>query len=545
MTLDGNTNITVPGRLGPRKRTNVTLAVRTFGSLTLHFDGNEIALPSSRKTRALLAYLVLAEGKHSRQSLCDFFWDTPDDPRAALRWSLSKLRPVVNAGGKQRLVSDRQAVWVEAGELILDRNCLTETVADTECSEPEADKVWRLAEGVLLEDCELPNQRNFMIWLEGHRTEASHLRAQLSKRFAMSLELPVRIREKWSERWLGDASYSSEAAVCLVNVKQLTAGKTVADDLVASLTKRFRDAEIEAPAFQTNDTATDKFSLPSAPVQEIQFVEAHDGVSIAWARIGEENNPPLVKAANWLNHLELDWEAPIWSPLFRDLSQSFRVVRYDERGCGLSDWEVSKIDLEQFVEDLERVVDAAQLDRFPLLGISQGAAVSIEFAARHPERVSNLILFGAYDCGWRHNATPDEVLEREAVMVLTKSGWGSDNPAYRHVFSRTFMPDASPEELDWFDEFQRHTTSPENAVRFLEAFSQIDVRDRLADVQCPTLVVHSRGDLRIPFATGRSIASRIPGAKLAGIDSNNHLLLGREKASGEFVNLVRNFLKVT
>lgn len=192
---------------------------------------------------------------------------------------------------------------------------------------------------------------------------------------------------------------------------------------------------------------------------------------------------------------------------------------------------------------MENVVDAAGLDRFPLLGISQGAAVSIRYAALHPERVSKLILFGAYDQGWRCDATPQQIREREAVMVLTESGWGMENPAYRQVFSQTFMPDANAEELDWFNEFQRLTTSSENAVRFLEAFSRIDVRDDLEKLQCPTLVVHSRGDMRIPFATGRALAARIPGAQLAGIESNNHLLLGRESASARFVELVRDFLE--
>ncbi|WP_262422472.1 alpha/beta fold hydrolase [Brevundimonas denitrificans] len=144
--------------------------------------------------------------------------------------------------------------------------------------------------------------------------------------------------------------------------------------------------------------------------------------------MGREDAPPLVKAANWLTHLELDWEAPIWSPLYRDLAATHRLVRYDSRGCGLSDWDAPEISLETFVSDLEAVVDAAGLERFPLLGISQGASVSIEYAARHPERVSHLILFGGYPAGWRHIATPAEVREREAVMVLTEAGWAGPTP---------------------------------------------------------------------------------------------------------------------
>jgi pimeloyl-ACP methyl ester carboxylesterase len=156
--------------------------------------------------------------------------------------------------------------------------------------------------------------------------------------------------------------------------------------------------------------------------------------------------------------------------------------------------------------------------------------------------VSHLILFGSYAAGWRHTATPEQVREREAVMVLTETGWGQTNPSYRHLFSQTFMPDATLEELAWFDEFQKSTTSPENAVRFLHAFADIDVRHRLKDVTAPTLVLHCRGDLRIPIASGRALASQIPNAQFIGLDSNNHLLLGRESASAEFIDAVRRFL---
>ncbi len=174
--------------------------------------------------------------------------------------------------------------------------------------------------------------------------------------------------------------------------------------------------------------------------QRVRFVEARDGVALAWATVGSDDQPTLVKAANWLSHLELDWEAPIWSPLFRSLARHRRLIRYDERGCGLSDWNVPEISFDTFVADLEAVVDAAGLDRFPLLGISQGASVSIEYAVRHPHRVSHLILFGGYPAGWRHLATPEEAREREAIMVLIEAGWGRDDPAYRHLFSQTFMP---------------------------------------------------------------------------------------------------------
>ena len=519
------------------------LEIKAIGSLEITYRGAPQKLPASLKTRTLLAYLVISGGTHSRQGLCDLLWDTPDDPRAALRWSLTKLRPIINAGGIERLGADRKAVWLEPREIISDRDQLSLALMNSACTETEAEAVWELVEGVMLEDCELPNQSNYMIWLEGQRDALSRSKSRLCQRFAEDAEITPLTRTKWAERWLREEPFSQEGARCAVEAKRAAVGKVAATNLAKKLTQHFRDAEIEPPVLLGTSVTVESAPALPTPTQRIRFVKTSGGVSLAWASVGDDKSPPLVKAANWLNHLELDWNAPIWSPLFRELAQSYHFIRYDERGCGLSDWDLAEITFEKFVDDLKQVVDAARLDQFPLLGISQGAAVSIEFAARYPERVSKLILFGAYDCGWRHTAKSDEVSEREAVMVLTGTGWGSDNPVYRHLFSRTFMPDANAEELEWFDEFQRTTTSPKNAVRFLEAFSTIDVRDRLAEIQCPTLVVHSRGDLRIPFTTGRSMASRIPNAQLAGIDSNNHLLLGREAASVEFVDLVRNFLK--
>ncbi|MEL7445336.1 MAG: alpha/beta fold hydrolase [Pseudomonadota bacterium] len=520
----------------------MTLKIKTIGSFEIRNGDASLPLPASLKTRALLAYLVLSGGRHSRQAVCELFWDSTDDPLAALRWSLSKLRPLLNSEGAERLGSDRKSVWFERQDVEIDRNRLSDSADHADASEQVANSIWDETMGVPLEGCELPNQSDFMIWIEGQRNDHERLRARLARRFAKDRSQSWQTRDKWAERWLSITPFSRDAAATAFETKHFASGQSAAAALADYLSRSFKEAGLEAPRFEI-DTSADTRPDKTPEGQQIRFTEGKDGVCIAWANVGKVSSPPLVKAANWLNHLELDWDAPIWSPLFRELSKSHRVIRYDERGCGLSDWDVADIGFEQFVEDLEQVVDAAGLDRFPLLGISQGAAVSIKYAAKHPERVSKLILFGAYDQGWRHVATPAEVREREAVMVLTETGWGSDNPAYRHVFSRTFMPDAEPQDLDWFDEFQRLTTSPENAVRFLEAFSTIDVSHCLPEVQCPTLVVHSRGDMRIPFKTGRSIASRIPDARLAGVDSNNHLLLGREKASQQFVELVRDFLQ--
>jgi len=300
--------------------------------------GQAVALPPSRKTRALLAFLVLTRRPQRRERLCEMFWELPDDPRGALRWSLSKLRPIVKL---DCLVADRERVAFEQGVVVVD---------------------------------------------------------------------------------------------------------------VLALRDHF------------------------------------------------------------------------------------------ERGNGLSDWDVADLSFDAFVRDLETVVDATEPGRFPLLGISQGCAVAIEYAVRPPERVSHLILWSGYAAGWRVEGDAELRAEREAHITLVRRGWGRVEPVYRQIFSATFMPGATHEELDWFNDFQRQTVSAANAARFLEVFADVDVRGRLMQIRAPTLVMHARDDRRVPIRIGWALAAGIEGAEFVALESSNHILLGREPASAEFVEQVRQFL---
>lgn len=278
--------------------------------------------------------------------------------------------------------------------------------------------------------------------------------------------------------------------------------------------------------------------------QDIHGTTTADGTGIAYAILG--NGPPLVKTANWLNHLEFDLQSPVWRHWFRELSRDHRFIRYDERGCGLSDWNVTDAGLDAWVGDLEAVVDAAQLDRFPLLGISQGGPVAIAYAVRHPERVTRLVLYGTYARGWARRGAPQQELdEREAMLTLTRLGWGRDLPAYREPFTQTFIPGATDEQRDWFNELQRITCSPENAVALQRAMGEIDVDALLPQVSVPTLVLHARGDMRCSFAEGRRIAQCIPGSHFVELESDNHLLLENEPAWPTFLHHVRAFLGVS
>lgn len=277
------------------------------------------------------------------------------------------------------------------------------------------------------------------------------------------------------------------------------------------------------------------------PPQEIRFFTAQDGVQIAYSVAG--SGPPLVKAANWLNHLEFEWKSPIWRHWVAELVRTHTLVRYDERGNGLSDWNIKDFSFDAWVRDFDQLIETLGLKRFALLGISQGGAVAVSYAARHPERVSRIILYGAYSRGWYMRNAPEEVARRQALLTLVRLGWGKDNPAFRQLWTSLFIPDAPAEQMDWFNELQRVTTSPENAVQLLTEAGNINVVDLLPKVQCPTLVLHSAGDAAIPISEGRLIAARIPGARFVELPSRNHLVLAHEPAWGVFAREVRGFLE--
>jgi pimeloyl-ACP methyl ester carboxylesterase/DNA-binding CsgD family transcriptional regulator len=274
--------------------------------------------------------------------------------------------------------------------------------------------------------------------------------------------------------------------------------------------------------------------------QRIRYLRTPDGVQLAWAEAG--HGPVLIKAANWLTHLEYEWESPIWRHWIRFLCDHFRFIRYDERGCGMTDWNVGDLSFERWVEDLEAVVEASGVkEPFALLGISQGAAVCIAYAVRHPERVSRLVLYGGYALG---SGRRDEQARREyrAITELVRVGWGKDNPAFRQVFTSRFAPEANAEQLDWFNELCRRTTSPENAAELLETRAGVDVTALLAQVRQPTLVLHAREDNVAPIAQGRQLAAGIPGAQFVELDSKNHVLLGHEPAWERFQQAVLEFM---
>jgi pimeloyl-ACP methyl ester carboxylesterase len=247
--------------------------------------------------------------------------------------------------------------------------------------------------------------------------------------------------------------------------------------------------------------------------------------------------------ATFMSHLEYDWESLLWRHLLEELNRDRTLIRYDERGNGLSDWDVADVSFESWVRDLEAVVDAAGLDRFPLFANSQGGTVAIAYAVRHPERVSKLILYGAYARGWlNRDLTEQQRAEEKLIIDLMRVGWGRENPAFRQVFAMQLRPDSTIEDLRAFDEQMQISTSAENAARLESEMHRTDVTAIAPLVSVPTLVIHARGDVGVPFEEGRLLASLIPDAQFVTLESNNHLLTEHEPAWAKFVAAFRSFL---
>jgi pimeloyl-ACP methyl ester carboxylesterase/DNA-binding SARP family transcriptional activator len=494
------------------------LQISVLGELRIQRDGETVSLPPSRKTRALVAYLAVVGRSQRRDHLCELFWAIPDDPRASLRWSLTKLRRLLNQEGDECLTADRDSVFLDPARLDLDLRQLP--YPDREAlDELETQTLEGLAgrfRGPFLAGLGLPRCPRFEAWRTFHADALDELRVRILRALIGRLQDQPR-RSMGYARALQDLRPDDEQ-LCRT-VKELGARASVEDEA--------------PPAAEP----------AAARAQKIGFCMTRDGVRIAYAVSG--SGPPMVRAAHWMSHLQYDWESPVWRHWIDGLSERNTLIRYDERGNGLSDWNVGDFSFAAMLADLESVIDATGLDRFTLLGVSQSCAVAVAYAVRHPERVSGLILYGGYAKGWRRRANSHEIATHEAMTTLIREGWGQNNPVFRQIFTSMFIPGASSEQMAWFNELQRSTVSPENAGRLHESFGEMDVSVLLPQVGAPTLVLHSRRDAAVPFDAGRELAAGIPGAKLVVLDSANHILLEQEPAFARFLQEVRAFVAAT
>ena len=565
------------------------LTLQVLGRMELAQDGVTLPLPQSKKTRALLAYLAVTGRAHSRDKLCEMFWDLPDDPRGSLRWSLSKLRTLVNDERRERLDADRESVSLDCRDIDVDLLRIRQSIDEDfdGAPQPVLTAALKAFRGPFLDGIELDRCPAFQSWMVADREQARILHArtlfQLANRLGESrpqealayMRRMIEVEPDCEEarttfvRLLMRNGLANEAEqqfeIARRHIQELSGAPaamlTLAWQELRGLPPAPSGLEGRGPTLGYNPisrkaaapaavavmersvppAASDATTVPLRDIeQEIRFCTAPDGTRIAYGTAGQ--GPPLVKTANWLNHLEFDWQSPVWRHLLHALARHHQLVRYDERGNGLSDWSTPDLSFDSFLHDLETVIDAAGLDRFPLFGISQGCAVSIAYAVRHPERVTRLILAGGYARGWRRRGSPGEIARREALQTLTLQGWGQESPAYRQIFTSLYLPDATPEQANWWNELQRITASPQNAYRLTEAFSNIDVRDLLGQVKVPTLVLHSRGDAVVPFDCGRELAGGIRGARFVPLESRNHIILEHEPAWVRFLAEISGFL---
>ncbi|HEX6308997.1 MAG TPA: alpha/beta fold hydrolase [Longimicrobiales bacterium] len=541
------------------------MKICVLGPLEIRTTNGAAVIPSGSKQRLLLAALVLhAPRAVPSERLIDVLWPDafPADPAAALRTQITRLRAcLAKAGAENRL---RRA---DAPGYGLD-------LAPGEVDAEEFEDLHRRALAASPEQAVALLDSALALWRDEPYGELHALPLFLGEA-ARLRELRLAVRELR----VGSLLQLGRTSEALVDVTELIAADPLRErsralamqayyhsgrqhDALAIYQeyRRLLSAELgltPSPSLRAlemeilkHDSASDDHGSSGAVLQlqrtrlhqEIRFTRSADGVRLAYATVG--SGAPLVKAANWLNHLEFDWESPVWRRLFHELATRRTFIRYDERGCGLSEQNPSNMSLDAWVLDLECIVDACGLERFPLLGISQGCAVCIEYAARHPARVSALILHGGYAAGWRADPSfgAAEIARRDASIEIVRHGWGEDTPAYRQMFTQTFIPGGTTEEIEWFNELQRRTTSPENAARFMETFANLDVRRRLADVQAHTLVTHSRGDQRIHYAKGMELATGIPRARFVLLESRNHLILEHEPAFDEWVDEMLRFL---
>jgi len=531
---------------------------------------------------ALLAYLAVTGHPHSRESLATLLWPENDQSSALanLRRELSRLKDIL---GEQVLIASRQQVEVhlQAG-LWLDIKAFQDHIEeaqghphlqDTLCDRclQSLKHAVDIFQGDFMAGFTLPDAPKFDEW---QFFQAEELQRSLSDTLQRLIRWHINQREyaeaiSYARRWLYLDSLHEPAHRQLMQLYAWSGQQAAAlrqyqecqrilkeelnvepEEETLALYEAIKARQLAPPAEVGHSRASSATSTEStsnvttsrpALSQTIRFCTSRDGVRLAYGIVGQ--GPVLVKAANWLSHLEYDWNSPVWRHWLTGLAEHHTLIRYDERGCGLSDWNVQEFSLDAWVVDLETVVDAMELERFPLLGISQGASIAVAYAVRHPERVSHLILYGGYLRGRsKRNLTRQQKEELDLMIQLIKIGWGQEHPAFRQVFSMLFLPEGTPEQLQAFNELQRITTSPEIAAKIVSSFQVIDVRELARQVVQPSLVLHAKDELRVPFEEGRLMAAMIPNARLVPLESKNHILLESEPAWQRFLEEVELFL---
>lgn len=535
------TPLAPPGDAGP-------VRLSLLGDFRLEIAGCERRI-ASRKARLLLARLALADGAMvARANLLALLWEDrgTEQASASLRTALAELRRSLGdhadliRGGEGGLAVDLARLRVDTVELAR----LLETTT--------AEAALPLLRGELLQS-ETAAEPEIQEWLEAERRRFRHLAtvvldaalgaAVAAKAFARAVEIALRalalepLREKLHRELMRIFAAMGEPARALRQYRELE--------------ERLRDELGVAPEPETLRLfeairARRRLPVAGAAVPNlaparggIRFCQSRDGVRLAYAASGQ--GMPLVKVGRWMTQIDHEWDTPVWHPWVDALSRRFHLHRFDARGTGLSDRDADDVSFDRMVDDLEAVIDAARLDRPVLMGVTQGCAVSIAYAARHPGKVRGLILYSGYARGWRARGDAGEIARRAAMNVLTREGWAKGAVAFPQLFTSWWIPGANAEQMDCFNRMLQLCVVPTTSARLVEVYGRIDVTACLPRIACPTLVLHPRGSQPVPLAAAREMAVGIPKARFVALESGNHVVLGDEPAFAQAMQEIDHF----
>lgn len=525
----------------------MTVEIRLLGDFDVVVDGRPVLGFPRRSAAALVQLLALQPARRlHRERVLDALWPDADPTDAA-----NALHKAAHFARRATGAPDCVVLRRESVSLFPDRDVVVDVVRfQAEAGAALADANPRASAQVLdTYGAELLPDEPYAAWADTPRQRTDLLRRELLRRARRWPELVAQDPTD-EQAALGLAQHlldSGDRSGALQQIDRIEA--LLREELGIGLSPEGYDLRIAAldtavalPTPRPRSAAPRHAGLAT---QSLGFCRASDGVRLAYATSG--NGPPLVKAANWLTHLDYDWGSPVWSHWWQELSRDHRLVRYDERGSGLSDWDVdaSSFTLDAWVHDLETVVDTLGLERFDLFGMSQGGPIAVTYAARHPERVSRLIVYGTCARATWAKASPTRRSELAALGQLIRLSWGSDQPGFRQIYDARFLPDGPLETWRAFDQLQRRSTSPENAYQLWRAFGRLDASEAARSLDVPTLLLHSREDLVWSFEEAEELHAMIRGSRLVPLDSRNHILRTDEPAFDHLLAEVRRFLGVS
>ena len=517
-----------------------SIEINVLSDVKFRRSGREVSLIASKKTRALMAYLSITNRAHSREHLCEMFFDSVSDPRGGLRWSLSKIRNLFNDDSRERLVAKEDTVQLDLSDVFCDANFVKQVELTPN---PSLDRLRKAADYLLhrpLANLELPRSEEYQMWLLDTREDFNELRVSIFQKLVGNDNLDDMDSLKYLRSWWRLDPYS-HIAPYLIWKRLQVAGRAVEAKIIRSRYETLMGEDSEDWLEKQSAESTKSKIKRDGFSQTVRFCKTADGAKLAYATSG--SGPSVILTPGWLSHLELEWSNKLYRDTFDTLSMNKTLVRYDECGTGMSDRSVGEVDFLMFQKSFEAVVADHSASTFAVIGVSKGCSVAIDFAARNPERVSALILVGGFASGWKVGMSNDERQYHDAMLALSRLTWDKEGGLFRDLVSRTLMPTVGIQTHQWFQDLQKYAVDEQSVSRMLNVYGEIDVRDKLKKIKAPTLVIHSRNDQAVSIEHSKEIAACIPNARLFSLESRNHIILSNDPAWQVYMEEIDHFLQ--